>query len=168
MTEIRYLSGIEGREGREEKRKKRKERVKKVSRVAKKIYLSGLRNSFLTLLRINFLGLASNLSSNEVALKKLQNIWQRLGGSKRVLLNVIEKSKIKKPLINRRILDFLKNAIKKFKAGELKVSRIGEISGEPITMATLITSSIPIIIKVIDLVAEKKKNEENFENEENE
>jgi len=166
MTEIRYLSGIEGREGREEKRKKRKERVKKVSRVAKKIYLSGLRNSFLTLLRINFLGLASNLAANELALKKLQNIWQRLGGSRRVLLKIIENSKNKKPLINKRILNFVKDAVKKFKSGNLKISKIGEISGEPMTLAALITSSIPLIIKTIDLVAEKKKNEESFESDE--
>jgi hypothetical protein len=168
MTEIRYLSGIEEISGDSSKKERRKEKIKKIARISKKVAFATLRNSFLTLLRLNFLGLASNLADNEIALKRLIKIWQKLGGNDKILMRIVESGKDRNPLISEKILIFLKNAIRKFKSGELRNSKLSGIYGEPMTLAALITSSIPLIIKVIDLLAVKKEKNESYERKEEE
>lgn len=71
--------------------------LKKVGRAVKTAALAPARGSFLTLVRLNFRGLASKFNLlNEKGEKKLFDKWEKLGGKKDALQRAIDKGKSKK------------------------------------------------------------------------
>lgn len=75
------------------------EGLKKVATVVKKASLAAPRGAFLALVRLNFRGSASRFNLlNDAGVKKLNEKWEKLGGSKDALQRAIDAGKGKHPL----------------------------------------------------------------------
>jgi hypothetical protein len=96
-------SRAERKERRKERREKRKEKGGgKFFKGVKKVALSGPRNAFLGLIRLNVHNFAGRLMANIKAGKEgqIKAKWEKLGGKWDKLKPVIEKGAQKKPLLD--------------------------------------------------------------------
>jgi hypothetical protein len=125
--------------------------IKNIVKGVKTVGLVAPRKAFLALTALNVRGLATRMS--KLSTGDLESLWvKKFGGKLSVLQGAIAKGKKKKPLFG---------ASKKVKSiqgiGYVVVDK--EVSGEPVTaatVATIIAAASPILIAVISLLKKKK------------
>lgn len=101
----------------------------------KKVTLSGARNAFLALVKLNFRGLATRLNHLDTKVQggkgKLDAKWKQLGGSPKALRKAIAIGRTKKPLL-----------------GAKAVKGIAE----PVSLAVILTSAAGVAVAIAPLL----------------